>query len=166
MPQYPIPKTEFMDRLRSNPLLGHPNQQQYLDQYAKGEIGVETTVARTLADIKARVPALEDERNAEAAERARRARVQREMALNETADGPTFVACDADGNPLDSTATSDGDESDEPGSGNADNTGTDHSNGDQEIDQDYDPDLNQERELDEFGDPLRDDDAEQSEWDV
>ena len=128
MTQYPVPKPEFFNRLKNNPLLALPDQQATLDQYATGEIGIHTTVARILADAKVRGPILQAERDATTKERARRVRVQREMALNETATGPTFVDCDAEGNPLIGSASSNGDEADESGS-----SGTDHSNSDQEL---------------------------------
>lgn len=72
------------------------------------------------------------------------------------ATGPTFVDGDEDGNPLNGSVASTGDESEE----------SDNNDDDQEFDQDLDGDLNQKaEELDEFGEPLRAAEAEQSEWD-
>lgn len=157
-PKYPIPKPEFFARLKKNPLLASEDQQATLEQYATGEIGVETTVARILADARARGPVLQAERDANAAERARRVRVQREMALNETAEGPKFVECDEHGNPLVAKqAPAEGDEEDDNQSEDkttaASGSKPGHGSGDQEIgqndDQDEGPEQKPEEEVDE-----------------
>lgn len=100
MPNYHIPEPVLFARLQKNPLLANEEQQAALAAYQTGEVGIEATVLRVLADVRQRAPDLQAERNATAAERTRRARVQREMAQNETAAGPTFVDCDEEGNPL------------------------------------------------------------------
>jgi len=101
MPKYPLPNPRYFALLAKAHALQHPSQQLFLAAYAAGEIGIETTAVRLLADVKERYPAARAAYDADAPERAIRARVQREMIENRTAAGPTFYDCDRDGRRLD-----------------------------------------------------------------
>lgn len=79
----------------------HPSQQRILAAFATGEIGIETVAYLLIEDAKERYPAAKAAYDANASERATRAREQLEMIENETAAGPTFYDCDQDGRRLD-----------------------------------------------------------------
>ena len=97
----PIPVPAEMVRLAKLEGLGEPIQQKMLGDYATGAIDVENTVYRVLADVRERYAALERTYEAGAGERAIQRREEQERIQNQDlTQGPTYVLCGPDGQPL------------------------------------------------------------------
>ena len=91
LPQFTPPDPADMALLHTFHHLNYPGQQPILANFAAGEIGVETTAYLLIQEAQERFPAMKAAIEAEAYDRATRARELQEMADNEKAAGPTFV---------------------------------------------------------------------------
>ena len=97
----PIPATAEIARLTALEELREPIQQKMLGEYATGSIDIESTVYRILADVLERYAALEQTYEAAAGERAILRREAQERIQNQDlTQGPTYVVCGPDGQPL------------------------------------------------------------------
>ena len=97
----PIPATAEIARLTALEELREPIQQKMLGEYATGSIDIESTVYRILADVRERYAALEQTYEAAAGERAILRREAQERIQNQDlTQGPSYVACGPDGQPL------------------------------------------------------------------
>ena len=97
----PIPVPAEVAVLTTMDGLGEPTQQKMLGDFAAGSIDIESTVYRILADVKTRYLALEEVYTAGAGERAiLRREDQERIESKDLSQGPTYVVCGPDGQPL------------------------------------------------------------------